>query len=215
MDHGDSDDDLLEAWASGDSRAGAALVARYYESIARFFVYRLGPDSEDLVQETFLGLQRSLPSFRRTCSVRIYLFKIARNQLLTAIRDRVRDRARFDPSETTMAAVQPTPTALLAASDDQKLLVAALRGLPIDVQIMLELHYWEQLKVREIAEVLDMNVNTIKARMSRGRRRLYQDIERLAESKEQLETTLYRLSGWIAELREELGADETDQDPPA
>jgi RNA polymerase sigma factor (sigma-70 family) len=209
MAHDDrSDEQLLEVWAAGDQRAGVVLVGRHYESIARFFAYRLGPDFEDLVQDTFMGFARGLQSFRRDCSVRIYLFKIARNKLLLAIRSRVRDRERFDPSETTMADVDPSATAVLAASDDQKLLVAALRSLPIDVQIMLELHYWEQLKIHEIAEVLDMNVNTIKAKMMRGRKRLHEEMERLADSKDQLETTLNRLSGWVAQLREELGVEQ-------
>jgi RNA polymerase sigma factor (sigma-70 family) len=209
MSHSDqSDEELLEAWGGGDQRAGMALVTRHYESIARFFAHRLGPDCEDLVQETFMGLQSGLHRFRGECSVRIYLFKIARNQLLTAIRNRVRDRERFESGEAEMAAVDPSPTMLIAASDDQKLLVAALRSLPVDVQIMLELHYWEKLRVREIAEVLDMNVNNVKARMKRGRERLYEEMERLADSKDQLQTTLNRLSGWVAELREELRTDD-------
>jgi RNA polymerase sigma factor (sigma-70 family) len=208
--HDTSDEALFDAWRAGDQHAGAALVSRHYESIARFFAHRLGADSEDLVQDTFVGLQRSLERFRHDCSVRIYLFKIARNQLLMALRNRVRDRDRFDPGETTMAAIDPSPTALLAESDDQKLLVAALRSLPIDVQIMLELHYWEHMKIHEIAVVLDMNVNTIKARMKRGRERLYEEMERLADSNDQLQTTMHRISGWVAELREELGGSDRD-----
>jgi RNA polymerase sigma-70 factor (ECF subfamily) len=205
-----SDEQLLEAWTAGDQRAGAALVARHYEAIARFFAHRLGPDFEDLVQDTFMGFARGLPSFRRDCSVRIYLFKIARNKLLMAIRERMRDRERFDPSETTMADVDPSASAVLAAGDDEKLLVAALRSLPIDVQIVLELHYWEQLKIHEIAEILDLNVNNIKAKMMRGRKRLHEEMERLADSKDQLQTTLNRLSGWIVQLREEIGAEQAE-----
>lgn len=207
------DEALLDAWAGGDPPAGAVLVSRHYESITRFFTYRLGPDCEDLVQDTFMGLQRGLGSFRRECSVRIYLFKIARNQLLGALRKRVRERERFDPAETTMASLDPSATALRAAKDELKLLVAALRCLPIDVQIMLELHYWEQLKVREIAEVLELNINTVKARMSRGRKRLYEEMERIAESKVQLETTLNQLSRWVVELRAELEGAQPDLEP--
>lgn len=208
MDHdARTDEQLLEAWTAGDQRAGASLVSRHYEAIARFFAHRLGPDFEDLVQDTFMSFARGLHSFRRDCSVRIYLFKIARNKLLMEIRSRMRDRERFEPGETTMADIDPTATAVLAAGDDEKLLVAALRSLPVDVQIMLELHYWEQLKIHEIAEIVDMNVNTIKAKMMRGRKRLHEEMERLADSKAQLDTTLNRLSGWIMQLREELGVE--------
>jgi hypothetical protein len=55
-----------------------------------------------------------------------------------------------------------------------------------------------------------MNVNTIKAKMMRGRKRLHEEMERLADSKDQLETTLNRLSGWVAQLREELGVEQAE-----
>lgn len=196
-----SDEALFDTWATGDRRAGMALVNRYYESISRFFIHRLGPDTEDLVQDTFVGLQRGLGRFRGESSVRIYLFQIARNQLLTALRGRARDVARFDPSESTLEAIDPSMTAILAASDEHKLLVSALRKLSVDTQIMLELHYWEGMKLRQIAEIMKMNVNTIKARMSRGRKALLEHMTSIAESKQQLDTTLHQLSDWIEDMQ--------------
>lgn len=202
-----SDAELLAAWKAKDQRAGATLLTRHHTSIARFFAHRLGPDTEDLVQATFLGLLEGIDRFRGDSSFRTFLFAIARNQLLTAIRGRVRDRARFDPVETSIAALDPSASMIRAAKDQHKLLLAALRRLPIDVQIMLELHYWEQMRVREIAEVLDMNPNTVKTHMKRGRARLNEEMEALAESKDQLQTTLNGLSKWAAQLREAIGDD--------
>ena len=200
-----SDEELVAAWQAGDQRAGATLVSRHYEAIARFFIHRLGAEAEDLVHETFMGFQRGLDRYRGECSPRIYLFKIARYQLLSALRSRARDQERFDPGVTTMAGLDPSATALLVANEQHKLLVAALRSLPIDVQMMLELHYWEQLKIQEIAEVLDMNVNNVKSKMKRGRERLQVEMKRLAESPEQLQTTLHQIGDWVADLREKLG----------
>lgn len=205
-----TDIELLDAWKANDQRAGAALFKRYYENIARFFGYRVGPDCDDLVQETFLGLLTRYEHFRGDSSFRCYLFGIARNQLLQYIRDRVRDRERFDPGETSLAAMDPSPTLLLRVKDDQKLLLAALRRLPIDVQIMLELHYWEKMKIKDIARVLEKNENTVKIQMKRGREKLDAEMEALAESKAQLQTTISGLSKWAAQLREEL-----NDDPPA
>ena len=200
-----ADRELLEAWKAYDQRAGATLLRRHHTSVARFFAHRLGPDSEDLVQATFLGLLESLDRFRGESSFRTFLFAIARNQLLTAIHDRVRDRDRFDPGQTSIAALDPSASALMVAKTEHKLLLAALQRLPIDVQIMLELHYWEKMKVREIAEVLGMNLNTVKTQMKRGRQTLHEELEALAESRDQLETTVHGLSKWAARLREELG----------
>ena len=210
MYEGVSDEELLIAWKQGEQNAGAALLMRYHHNVARFFIHKLGNDSEDLVQATFLGLLEGFDRFRGESSFRTYLFGIARNKLLMAITERVRDRKRFDPGVTSIAALDLTPTKQRAIRDQQKLLLAALRSLPLDVQIMLELHYWERMKVDDIAEVLDMNRNTVRTKMRRGRQRLHDEMQRLSDSKQLLETTLDGLAKWAARLREELGeAEET------
>jgi RNA polymerase sigma-70 factor (ECF subfamily) len=211
---GCSDAELLFAWQQGDTRAAGTLIARHHTSIARFFSNRLGPDTEDLVQKTFEGLLEGIDRFRGDTDFRAYLFGIARNKLLRELRDRVRDRDRFelDPSETTMAAIDPSPTAVMAAKLQHKLLLAALRQLPIDVQIMLELHYWEKMKVDDIAVVLGKNRNTVRTRMKRGRERLEVEMVRLAESPQQLETTLGGLEKWAQRLRAEVGDAAGDDD---
>ena len=70
---------------------------------------------------------------------------------------------------------------------------------------MLEMHDWEQLPVRETARVVDQPINTMKARMYRGRRQLEADMTRLVESPEQLRTTIDGLSAWATRLRDDLG----------
>ena len=86
-----SDEILLARWREGEARAGAVLIARHHESLARFFLTKAGTDGEDLVQATFLGLLGGgLERFRGEASFRTFLFAIARNKLLEYIRARVR-----------------------------------------------------------------------------------------------------------------------------
>ena len=208
-----ADEELLKAWRGGDQRAGSALFARHHPSVARFFASKLGyEESDDLVQETFLGLREGLDRFRGEASVRTLLFAIARNQLNYYFRKLTRDRKRFDydPTQTSIAAIATTPTQRMAGGEQNLLLLRALRELPIDTQVMIELHYWEQLPVREIAEVMEVPVNTVKTRMFRGRKQLEALMEKLAASPEQLEATHDEFSAWAARLRDELGADEVD-----
>ena len=200
-----SDEDLLAAWRGGDKRAGAALLTRHHASVARFFIHKLGADSDDLVQATFLGLLEGIDRFRGEASFRTLLFAIARNKLYRHLRDLTRDRKRFDPVVTSIAAIGLTPSSALAARDQSKLLLEALRALPLDTQMMLELHYWEKLRIADIAAILDMPEGTVKIRMHRGRRQLEDEMEKLAVSKDQLQTTLNGLSKWAARLREEIG----------
>lgn len=196
---------LLERWRGGDKAAGAVLLERHHESLARFFMSKLGPEADDLVQATFLGLlEGALDRFRAEASFRTFLFGIARKKLLEHLRSAVRDRARFDPAHETLAALEPSLGSALDARGQDKLLLAALRQLPIDTQMMLELHYWEGLRIREIAQVLELPINTVKTRMRRGRLSLDEHMRALADSREALETTLRGLDGWAADLRREL-----------
>lgn len=196
-----SDAFLLERWRAGEQAAGATLLERYHASIARFFAHKLEHDTKDLVQATFLGLLEGLERFRGEASFRTLLFAIARNKLNLHLRGLIRDRRRFDPSETSLVDLDASPSAALVIHERHKLLLVALRRLPIDTQLMLELHYWEQLKLKEIAAVLDIPISTVKTRMRRGRQRLEAHMRELAESPEQLETTLRGLQGWAAQLQ--------------
>jgi len=196
---------LLERWRAGDKRAGAALLERHHESLARFFMAKVQGAADDLVQATFLGLlDGALDRYRAEASFRTFLFAIARKKLLDHLRSEVRDRARFDPAHQTLAALDRSPGSVIDAHGRDKLLLAALRELPIDTQMMLELHYWEGLRIREIAGVLELPVNTVKTRMRRGRVALDEHMRALAASREALETTLRGLEGWAQALRREL-----------
>lgn len=93
---------------------------------------------------------------------------------------------------------------ILGARQEQRLLLEALRRIPIDCQIVCELHYWEQLGTSEMAEILGVAVGTVKSRLQRGRRLLEEQLAVLASSAELLHTTLSNLEGWAAELRQQL-----------
>lgn len=205
-----SDEELLVAWRSGDRRAGACFFERYYSSIARFFVHRLGSDCDDLIQATFLALLEQIGNFRGESSCRTWLFAVARKKLYKHLREVMRDRERFDPRETSIASLQTTPTQKIAARDDNHLLLAALRELPLDTQMMFELHYWESMNFDQIARILEIPKGTIKSRMHRARRQLESYIKRLANSPQELKSTLDSLSKWAARLREDIEADGVD-----
>ncbi|KIG19399.1 RNA polymerase sigma-70 factor [Enhygromyxa salina] len=199
------DEELLSRWRAGDQAAGTSLLLRHHESVARFFMSKVGAEGEDLVQATFLGLlDGGLQRFRDDASFRTFLFAIARKKLLEHLRNTIRDRARFDPQHATIAGLHRTVSSVLDAHGQNKLLLAALRQLPIDTQLMLELHYWEDMRINDIALVMELPANTVKTRMHRGRARLNEHMRALADSREQLETTLRGLDGWAKQLRREL-----------
>jgi len=196
------DEALLARWRAGEREAGAALFERHYESVARFFAYKIGPDHDDLIQATFLGLVEGLERFEGQGSFRAFLFAIARHKLIDFLDTNARERARFDPNKTSITACDPSPNTLLMVDERRRLLVAALRRLPLNVQIMLELHYWESMRIADIAAVFELPASTVKTRMRRGRQQLEGELEALARSPEQLEDTLSGLETWAARLRD-------------
>jgi RNA polymerase sigma-70 factor (ECF subfamily) len=163
---------LLAAWQAGDARAGDDLVRRHFPAVYRFFRSKLPEAAEDLVQRTFLGCVAALPRVREEPGFRPFLFGIARNQLLLELRHRTR-HPTLPPLDTSIEdALGPSLGAWLDARRDHRVLLQALRQIPIDHQIALELFYWEGLGIDAIASVLEVAPGTVKSRLARARANL-------------------------------------------
>lgn len=195
------DFELLSAWRSGDAAAGNELFHRHFDSICRFFSSKIQGDVEDLIQRTFLACVESRDRFSGQASFRAYLFGIARNVLHRYFRDKSRYRKRFAPMETTAADLAPGPSLLLADKREQRLLLTALRSLPLDHQIILELYFWENLTGPELALALDMPEGTVRGRIRRAKQLLEQAIESCADSPELMRSTMADLESWARSIK--------------
>lgn len=199
-----SDLELLGAWRSGNLDAGACLFERHYPAVDRFFRNRVhGREREDLIQATFLGCLESMPRFRGESSFRTLLFAIAHFKLLKHLRVCSRDqkyRAVRDADEPPDEG--PGALELVAADKQRRILLRCLRGLPLDTQLMLELHYWEAVPVKDVASIIGIPVNTVKARMHRGRIQLLRMLKD-AEDATLAETlgSLSSLERWAERMR--------------
>ncbi|MGB1016791.1 MAG: RNA polymerase sigma factor [Nannocystaceae bacterium] len=200
-----ADMELLHAWREGDEHAGRELFARHFDSVFRFFRNKVDGVADDLTQQTFLGCLRGREKFRGEASFRTYVFSIARKRLYTHYRDQQRKGVNLDFDQASVADLAGlSPTAMIAERQEQRLLLRALRQLPLDMQIALELHYWEDLKVREIAEILDVPSGTIKRRLQRARQQLERNLAAASESPALLKSTLDNFSHWAGGLRKQL-----------
>lgn len=189
----------LEAWRAGDQAAGRILVDRHFAAVYRFFVNKLGADVEDLVQQTFLAVVEGRDQVRDAEGFRSYVFGVARNKLMRHFRDRgpLPDECSIgDLQAKTQSIAQ-----LLVHKREQQLLLAALRRLPIDLQIAVELAYWEGLSDREVAQILEMPMGTFKSRLRKARGLLAESIAALADSPATASGTIDRLDGWVASVR--------------
>jgi RNA polymerase sigma factor (sigma-70 family) len=174
-----TDLELLDAWAAGDQAAGDALVSRHYASVLRFFAMKVPASAEDLTQRTFLECTKARDRFRRDGTFRAYLFGIARRQLFTFLRD----HDRSDILESFAAATPPdtvaTATGLIAAREEQRLVLRAFQELSEEQQVAIQLFYWEEMSVAEIAAVLDLSVTAVTSRLARARAGMREYVEQL------------------------------------
>jgi RNA polymerase sigma factor (sigma-70 family) len=167
-----TDDELLRAWAEGDEIAGQSLFRRHFDALYRFFRTKAPDAYEDLIQTTMLECVRAKDRVRLEDPFRPFLFGVARNCLLHHFRSRFRDRLDFDASQSSAADLDPRPSTLAARNAEQAQLLEAMRRIPIDLQLVLELHYWEELGTRELATVLEIPQGTVKSRLRRAREAL-------------------------------------------
>lgn len=197
------DFELLQAWRDGDSKAGNDLFHRHFDSICRFFSNKLQGDVEDLIQRTFLACVEGRDRFSGQASFRAYLFGIARNVLHRYFRDKSRQQKRFSSLESSAADVAPGPSLLLAEKREQRLLLTALRRLPLDHQITLELYYWENLSGPELAGILELPEGTVRGRIRRAKQLLEEELKACADSPELLRSTIADLESWARSLQRE------------
>ena len=200
-----SDFDLLDAWAAGDRDAGGQLFARHFSAVFRFFSNKVTTGSEDLVQQTFLACVETHTRFRRDASFRAFLLGMARNVLYNEFRRRRRKDDRIDFTSMSAMDLAPSPSSIVAEKIDQRLLLEALRAIPLDYQIALELHLWEGLTGPEMAEVLGIAEPGVRSRLRRAKEALGKEMTALRRSAGLLESTAGDLEQWAAALREAAG----------
>jgi RNA polymerase sigma factor (sigma-70 family) len=194
---------LLRRWRDGDADAGNELVRRHFSAVYRFFSNKVVEGVADLTQATFLALVEGHERMPERAGFRAYVLGVARYKLVHHLRGRYRKDAVFSPARVSVLEMQAhsssSPTRRVAEGQQRELLDRALRSLPLDQQIALELHYWHELTVEEIAAVLERSPGTIKSRLHRARAQLKTCIQRLSQDPTLL---LERLDDELESLRE-------------
>lgn len=209
-----TDLELFEAWTRGQNAAAAELFERHFETVERFFRNKVTEGHDDLVQQTFEACIKSRDRFRRDSSFRTYLFAIAHNVLCGHFRSRKRE-SHLEFTEVSACDLAPGPSTMFRAQREQQLLLEALRQIPLDYQIVLELYYWEGLAGSAIAEIVEMPENTVRSRIRIGRKLLKTKLGELAHDGEELRSTLGDLEQWARSIHGRLEPqDQTEQDVP-
>jgi RNA polymerase sigma-70 factor (ECF subfamily) len=159
-----SDSELLERWRGGNRRAGSQLVTRHFGDVRCYFVAKFADEHEDLTQETFSRLVAGRDRFRGGCSFRAYLFCIARNVGLEHLRTRYKAVAPLATSSLVDLTGRRC-SSIAAEREEHRVLLDALRLLPLEQQELVELCYWQRLTGAELAELLGVTESAVRGRL--------------------------------------------------
>ena len=196
------DFELLDRWRSGDMAAADALFGRYFDCLYRFFARKSSDDVTDLVQRTLLGLVEGADRFRKASRFRTFVYAVAKHELYAHWRRQKKDQ-RLDFTVSSLMDLNASPTTHMAKRQEERLLLEALRRVPLELQIAVELHYWEGLTGPEIADVLEIPEGTVRSRLRRGLTSIKSELARLNASDAAMASTLSGLESWAQSLKNE------------
>jgi RNA polymerase sigma-70 factor (ECF subfamily) len=168
-----SDEVLIGRIANGDRLAMQVLFARHHVRVFRFVVrlVRNETTAEDLISEVFLDVWRQADRFEGRSAVSTWLLAIARFKALSALRRRPEEEL---DEETAGAIEDPSddPEIVLEKKDKSALIRKCLTGLSAEHREIIDLVYYHEKSVEEVAEIVGIPENTVKTRMFYARKKL-------------------------------------------
>ena len=168
-----SDEVLIGRIANGDRLAMQLLFARHHVRVFRFVVrlVRNETTAEDLISEVFLDVWRQAGRFEGRSAVTTWLLSIARFKALSALRRRPDEEL---DEETAGAIEDPSddPEVALEKKDKSAIIRKCLTGLSAEHREIIDLVYYHEKSVEEVAEIVGIPENTVKTRMFYARKKL-------------------------------------------
>ncbi|OLD59122.1 MAG: hypothetical protein AUI33_16840 [Ignavibacteria bacterium 13_1_40CM_2_61_4] len=159
-----TDLELVEAFRNGDPKGFNELVRRHQERVYWIARRVMGKhdDAADVVQDVFVRMFKALKGFRGDSEFSTWLYRIAMNVSLNAIRaKRVKDFIRYD--DTIEFRSEELPDAELLRIEYQTVLERAIQRLPPKQKLVFMMRYYDEMPYEEMAKLLKKSVGGLKA----------------------------------------------------
>jgi RNA polymerase sigma-70 factor, ECF subfamily len=168
-----TDEHIVERALTGDADAFGEIVKRWERRIFSLAYGMLGreEDARDATQETFLAAYKNLRAFRGEAKVSSWLHRIAVNQCITKQRRaKVRSEAALDDEEEKNAGnfaipIDNLPSGIVEGRERTAAVRRAVNALPIELRQIVVMKEFEEMTFREIADVLELPLSTVKSRL--------------------------------------------------
>ena len=165
-----ADEELMTLTAKGRQEAFTHLVHRHQQPLVNFF-RRMGVynSAEDLAQETFVKLFKSRERYRPQAKFTTFLYLVARRTYIDYVRRQAREQKKREAAAEQLVTEQAFGTAGESRRAEAE---EALLKLSEDMRSVVVMNIYQGLKYQEIAEAMDIPVNTVKTRMFYAMRKL-------------------------------------------
>ncbi len=170
--HATPDDALIERIAAGDKLAMQVVFARHHVRVFRF-VLGLVKDrtmAEDIIGDVFLDVWRHAPTFEARSAVATWLLGIARYKALSALRSRRAHAPLEEAAEIADAA--DSPETAVHTKDRGEIIRTCLEALSPEHREIIDLAYYHERSVDEVAEIVGVPLSTVRTRMFYARKHL-------------------------------------------
>ena len=179
---GEATEALIQRCLRGDQSAWDLIVRRYWRKVFNVAYKFVGKhdEAEDLAQEIFFKIFKSLDTFDRRANFQTWLISISRNLCIDHYRSVRKERQTIDrgvdPNELTPVSRDPGPIAALEQRDRVVLLRQAMAELPGTLRTAVLMRDIQEMSYQEIADTLRLPEGTVKSRINRGRAELARQV---------------------------------------
>lgn len=182
-----AEDNLVRKAQEGDTRAFAELVLAHQQFAFHVALRALNnsQDAEDVVQDAFVKVWKSLKSFRHDSRFRTWLYRIVMNLCYNQLPKLRKDINTLDPDsihfELMDTNLNMDPVIRLEGKETLTFIQQQIKSLPDQYRIMLLLRYQQGCSYAEISEILDVPLGTVKTGIFRARERLKDSVYKYQE----------------------------------
>ena len=188
-------DEIIQRCLNGDQSAWEAIVRMHWRRVFNIAYKFVGKhdEAEDLTQDVFLKLFKSLDTFDRRANFQTWLISVSRNLCIDHYRSVRKERETMnrdiDPADLTPVSTMRSAHAALEQRDRVELLRQALGTLAPTLRTAVMLRDIQELSYQEIADRLRLPEGTVKSRINRGRTELARQIQKLREQQDAVPRT--------------------------
>jgi len=176
-----TDEQIIALVLKGETDLFEEIVKRYQDKIFRFVYQKVlnYDDALELTQEVFLKVYNSLKKFDIKRKFSPWIYKIAQNESYNFIKKRAKNKINVIEDDV-FATMAKTERDLLRdeynKSEEDDIIRKAINKLPEKYRLVVYYFYLEEMSLKEVSEILEVSIGSIKTRLTRGRRMLKENL---------------------------------------